>query len=53
MKAKDINDCEDCPLKDNDCQGGYTSGPNGLPIEPPCCSWNDDTDVYEGMYDYE
>lgn len=53
MKAKDINECEDCPLKDNDCPGGYTSGPTGKPIEPPCCSWNDDTDVSEGMYDYE
>lgn len=49
--AKDINGCENCPLCGNDCPGGYTSGPGGTPIEPPCCSWSEDTEVYEGMYD--
>ena len=32
-----------------DCPGGWTGGPNG-PIEPPCCSWNGDEEIYEGMY---
>lgn len=49
--AKDIEDCDGCPLLDNDCVGGWTSGGGGEPIEPPCCSWNDDTLVYSGMYD--
>lgn len=52
IKAKDINGCDDCPLKDNDCPGGWTSGAGGTPIEPPCCIWDDDTEVYEGMYEY-
>ena len=43
--AKDIEDCDSCPLKDHDCPGGWTSGGSGQPIEPPCCSWNDDTEV--------
>lgn len=49
--AKDINDCSACPLHKNDCPGGWTSGGGGTPIEPPCCSWNDDKEIYEGMYD--
>lgn len=48
--AKDICDCSDCPLLNNDCPGGWTSGNGGYPIEPPCTSWKDDTLVYEGMY---
>lgn len=35
----------------NDCTGGWTSGGGGVPIEPPCCSWNDEEEIYEGMYD--
>lgn len=50
MKYSEITCCEDCPLHDNDCSGGYISGGNGEPIEPPCCSWDDDTEVYEYMY---
>ena len=50
-KASDITGCEDCPLLGNDCVGGWTSSPSGTPIEPPCCSWNDDTEVYAGMYE--
>ena len=50
--AKDIDDCSNCPLYKHDCKGGWTSGGNGEPIEPPCCSWNEDTEVYEGMYEY-
>lgn len=51
--AKDIHDCGDCPLYQNDCIGGWTSNGAGTPIEPPCTSWNADEEVYEGMYDYE
>ena len=50
-KASDITECEECPLLGNDCSGGWTSSSSGTPIEPPCCSWNDDTEVYAGMYD--
>lgn len=50
--AKDIKECEDCPLYEHDCPGGATGTPNGY-REPPCCSWNDDTEVYEGMYGRE
>ena len=51
MKAKDIDDCDNCPLRKSDCNGGMTSGGGGNPIEPPCTSWNDETEIYEGMYD--
>jgi hypothetical protein len=51
--AKDIDDCSNCPLYEYDCSGGWTSGGGGTPIEPPCCSWNGDEEIYEGMYDYE
>jgi hypothetical protein len=50
IRAKDIHDCDECPLYEHDCKGGFTSDGNGNPIEPPCCSWNDDTVIYEGMY---
>ena len=33
-----------------DCTGGWASG-GGVPIEPPCCSWNVEEEIYEGMYD--
>lgn len=49
-KASEITECEECPLYGNDCIGGPKSTPGGVPIDPPCCSWNDDTEVYEGMY---
>jgi len=42
---------DDCPLHRNNCKGGWTSDGGGMPVEPPCTSWNDDTEVYEGMYD--
>ena len=47
--AREIEDCDGCPLYGNDCPGGWTGGPNG-PIEPPCCSWNGDEEISEGMY---
>jgi hypothetical protein len=49
--AKAINDCENCPLYKHDCIGGYTSNGNGTPIEPPCCSWNENDEIFEGMYE--
>ena len=49
--AKDITCCEECPLLHEDCPGGWTSGPGGSPIEPPCTSWTDDQVIYAGMYD--
>ena len=51
MLAKDIDDCDNCPLRANDCVGGWTSGGDGLPVEPPCASWNGETEIYEGMYE--
>lgn len=48
--AKDIDDCSVCPLYKKDCKGGWTSGGGGEPIEPPCCSWNKNDEIYEGMY---
>ena len=53
IRAKDIHDCDGCPLFEHDCSGGMASDGNGNPIEPPCCSWNDDTVVFEGMYERE
>ena len=49
--AKNITDCEECPLYKNDCSGGWTSGGAGQPIEPPCTLWNGDEIIYEGMYE--
>lgn len=49
-KASEIEDCEDCPLYQSDCPGGWVGGPGGTPIEPPCCSWDGDEEIYEGMY---
>ena len=48
--AKNIGDCDECPLFKNDCVGGWTSDGGGNPIEPPCTSWDDDTEVFQGMY---
>lgn len=53
IKAKDIHDCDDCPLYKDDCSGGWTSGCGGTPIEPPCCSWDDEDEIYVGMYNYD
>ena len=50
MKAKDITDCSECPLYENDCKGGMTSNGCGEPIEPPCCGWNEEDEITESMY---
>lgn len=53
MKASEIEDCENCPLlKEEICPGGMTSFPSGMPIEPPCCSFDDDTDLDQWIDDY-
>ena len=53
-KASEIEDCSECPLYQADCPGGWSSDGTGQPIEPPCTSWDDDDEIYEGMYeDYE
>lgn len=50
MLARDIIDCDSCPLYKNHCVGGWTSGEGGDPIEPPCTNWNDDDCIEEEMY---
>lgn len=53
MKASEIEDCENCPLLAEEiCPGGMTSSPSGTPIEPPCCSFDDDTDLDQWISDY-
>lgn len=53
MKASEIEDCENCPLlKEEICPGGMTSSPSGRPIEPPCCSFDGDTDLEQWIEDY-
>ncbi len=32
---------------------GGKSDPSGVPIDPPCCYWDDDDEIYEGMYENE
>lgn len=51
IHASDITDCTECPLYDHDCCGGWSSSGCGTPIEPPCCSWSGNEEIYEGMYD--
>jgi len=43
--AKDIESCTDCPIFKNGCPGGMTAH-----REPPCCSWDADTEVNANMY---
>lgn len=48
MKWKEfleIEDCDICPIKQAElCSGGYDCY-DGSPIEPPCCSFDDETDL--------
>ena len=44
--AIDITDCSECPLE-NECSG------KTIFTEPPCASWNDDDEIYSGMFDRE
>ena len=44
--------CDDCPLlKSEICTGDFVCY-GGQPIEPPCCSFNDDTDLNEFVREY-
>lgn len=45
-------DCDGCPLLENEiCPGGFSCY-GGDPIEPPCCCFEDDTDLDEWVSDY-
>lgn len=45
-------DCDGCPLLENEiCPGGFRCY-GGKPIEPPCCYFKDDTDLDEWVNDY-
>ena len=52
MRLKDLGeDCELCPvLKAELCTGGFTCY-GGQPIEPPCCSMDEDTDLDQWVED--
>lgn len=54
MKLGEIEDCSECPIKEEKiCPGGWISGAGGVPIEPPCASWDGDEEVddyIEGYY---
>lgn len=53
MLFKELDDCEQCPLmKEEICPGGWSASPSGMPIEPPCCSFEDDTDLDKWINDY-
>ena len=57
MLYKDFRDqdleCDSCPLNDGEiCPGGMTSNGRGEPVEPPCCSFDDDTDMEEWVRKY-
>lgn len=42
---KEKEDCYGCPLLEHEmCTGGYQCY-GGEPIEPPCCNFDDDTDL--------
>ena len=43
--AKDIKDCDECPLYGNDCNPPFER-------EAPCCSWNPDDIITPNMYEY-
>lgn len=53
MKLSEIEDCSECPIKDEGiCPGGWTSGAGGQPIEPPCASWDADEEVEDYIQGY-
>ena len=51
MLLKDVNNCDDCPLRKNELCGGFGCY-GGEPVEPACCSLEDDTDLDEWVKDY-
>lgn len=45
-------DCNGCPLLEEEiCPGGFACY-GGEPIEPPCYSFDDETDLYQWINDY-
>ena len=53
MRLSEIEDCSECPIKDEGiCPGGWTSGAGGQPIEPPCTSWDADEEVEDYIQGY-
>lgn len=53
MRLSEIEDCSECPIKDEGiCPGGWTSGASGQPIEPPCASWDADEEVEDYIQGY-
>lgn len=53
MLLRDLEDCDGCPLLIEElCNGGMSVSGSGTPIEPPCCSMDDDTDLDEWIKDY-
>lgn len=47
--AKDIVDCYGCPLYETECKGTEISGYDGLPVDPPCTTWDANDKIYAGM----
>lgn len=45
-------ECCDCPLYNDICPGGITSNGRGGLLEPPCCMFDDDTDMDEWVTEY-
>lgn len=49
----DSEDCDLCPVKEAElCCGGYNCY-GGAQVEPPCCMFDDDTDIDEWISEYE
>lgn len=56
MKWKDfcanVEDCDLCPIRKAEICGAGMSTYDGYPVDPPCCSFDDDTDLDEWIRDY-
>lgn len=53
MLAREIEDCDYCPLiEEGLCTGGFTSDGRGMPMEPPCCSWDPDEDIDQWIINF-
>jgi hypothetical protein len=51
-ELKETEDCDLCPLKINEICAGGMACYGGLPIEPPCTCFDDDTDLDEWVENY-
>lgn len=53
MKLYEIEDCDECPIRDEGiCPGGWTSGAGGDPIEPPCTNWDGNKNVRDYIEEF-